>query len=429
MRITVYDNGEVFIPDKLIGFVGETVRTVDFTFTAVTGATNYVLRLLYSDGVAYDVPITDYVAELTASTLRESGRIKGQWIAYAADTSGEEVTYTLVAKSEMFELIIGESIGDDVAPIPTYEEIMSAITELTTEGMTREEVITAIEQIVRTGEVEDLDTGFVTTLKEIHNGIGFRIWLGTTAEYNALDHIESNVMYIKTDDNSAAQVAIAVALASSVNVKTYEATKALSEIFAENNGFTVYKVGSISGTSIYPVTVTSETDAATVLMVKSNGTGFFLFEYGGVIYVAHANTVSDVVTVSSWEQVAGADSGWIDLPLNSDVASYDSATTKPKYRKIGKQVFLKGVVYLTFDSTYPMTTYFATLPEGFRPGSRYDAKIRVTGPDSPTSSSAMYITPSDGKAKINQIFNLNTSTAMTTGTFYAYLSDCTFLID
>lgn len=424
MRITVYDNGEVSIPDRLIGFVGETVRTVDFTFSAVTGATNYVLRLLYSDGLAYDVPITDYVAALTASTLREAGRIKGQWIAFAADTSGETVTYTLVAKSEMFDLIIGESIGDDVAPIPTYEQIMSAITELTTEGMTREEVITAIYQIVESGEVEDLDSGFVTTLKEQNNGIGFKIWLGTTAEYEDLVEqglVEDNILYIRTDDNTAALVEQAAALATKVNVKTYTSTKALEEIFAENEGFTVYKVGSISTTSIYPITVTSATDAATVFVAKSNGTGFFIFEYGSVLYVAHANTVSDTVTVSAWSQVAGSDSGWENLPLNSDVASYSSASSRPKYRKIGKEVFVRGTVTLTYDTTYGVNTTFATLPVYFRPGNVVEMPVSVSGPNNPICVAFSQVLTS-GAMSMDYIYDLGHGAEFTTGTVYAALN-------
>lgn len=56
------------------------------------------------------------------------------------------------------------------------------------------------------------------------------------------------------------------------------------------------------------------------------------------------------------------DSGWIDLPLVGDVQSY-SDNLKPKYRKIGNEVFLSGVV----KNVTAANTTLALLPEGFRP--------------------------------------------------------------
>lgn len=213
MKITIYENGEVFTPDKLIGFVGETnYRSIDFEQPAISGADSCKLRLLYKDGLIYEIPISNGTAQLDGSVLREAGRIQGQWVAYSTNSITGE--YTLVAKSQMFELKIGESIGDDVAEIPTYEAIMAAAEQLVEDGMTKEEVITAIQQIIETGEVHDLDTGFVTTLKEIAHGLGFRVWLGTTAEFNALqasDLLEANVLYIRTDDTSAQDIRSAIA--------------------------------------------------------------------------------------------------------------------------------------------------------------------------------------------------------------------------
>lgn len=213
MTITIYENGEVFTPDKLIGFVGETnYRSIDFEQPAISGADSCKLRLLYKDGLIYEIPISNGTAQLDGSVLREAGRIQGQWVAYSTNSITGE--YTLVAKSQMFELKIGESIGDDVAEIPTYEAIMAAAEQLVEDGMTKEEVITAIQQIIETGEVHDLDTGFVTTLKEIAHGLGFRVWLGTTAEFNALQAgglLEANVLYIRTDDTSAQDIRSAIA--------------------------------------------------------------------------------------------------------------------------------------------------------------------------------------------------------------------------
>lgn len=56
------------------------------------------------------------------------------------------------------------------------------------------------------------------------------------------------------------------------------------------------------------------------------------------------------------------DSGWIDLPLSDAVQAY-SDDLKPKYRKIGKEVFLTGVI----KGITAANTVLATLPAGYRP--------------------------------------------------------------
>lgn len=56
------------------------------------------------------------------------------------------------------------------------------------------------------------------------------------------------------------------------------------------------------------------------------------------------------------------DTGWIDLPLSENVQAY-SDELKPKYRKIGKEVFLSGVI----KGITAANTVLGTLPEGYRP--------------------------------------------------------------
>lgn len=59
------------------------------------------------------------------------------------------------------------------------------------------------------------------------------------------------------------------------------------------------------------------------------------------------------------------DSGWLDLPLSEGITPY-SEDQKPRYRKIGKDVFLSGVYRGATDKDIVI----ATLPEGFRPSKR-----------------------------------------------------------
>ena len=78
------------------------------------------------------------------------------------------------------------------------------------EGMTKQQILTAIEQAISTGKITDVDTGFVTTIKEKNHLVGLSFWVGTQAEYNALPEKANNCFYIITDDTSFADVVAVV---------------------------------------------------------------------------------------------------------------------------------------------------------------------------------------------------------------------------
>ena len=75
------------------------------------------------------------------------------------------------------------------------------------ETMTKEQIIAAITQAMETGSVGNVDTGFVTKIKEMNRGEPLTFWVGTTAQYNALPEIVTGCMYIITDEKSAADLA------------------------------------------------------------------------------------------------------------------------------------------------------------------------------------------------------------------------------
>jgi len=66
--------------------------------------------------------------------------------------------------------------------------------------MTKEQILAAIVQAVEGHSISDVDTGFVQVLKEQNHGTGLKFWVGSSAEYNALQTIEQDVFYILTDD-------------------------------------------------------------------------------------------------------------------------------------------------------------------------------------------------------------------------------------
>lgn len=70
------------------------------------------------------------------------------------------------------------------------------------EGMTKEQILAAITQAVESHTISDVDTGFVTKVKEQNKNKQLQLWVGTEAEYNAIATKDQNTLYIKTDDST-----------------------------------------------------------------------------------------------------------------------------------------------------------------------------------------------------------------------------------
>ena len=88
-------------------------------------------------------------------------------------------------------------------------------------SMTKEQILAAIEQILTTGEITDVDTGFVTMIKDQNGGAGLKFWIGTNAEYNALTDKEESCFYIITDDTTNEDIDKAIAEVTE-KIKTLE---------------------------------------------------------------------------------------------------------------------------------------------------------------------------------------------------------------
>ena len=78
------------------------------------------------------------------------------------------------------------------------------------ESLTKEEILAAIQQAVSTHEITDVDTGFVTKIKEQNQNKQLQFWVGKQAEYTALPTKDENTFYIVTDDSSFDDIADAV---------------------------------------------------------------------------------------------------------------------------------------------------------------------------------------------------------------------------
>ena len=68
------------------------------------------------------------------------------------------------------------------------------------EGMTKEQILTAIIQAIETGTISNVDAGFVTTIKTINN-IALKFFVGEQAAYDELSEEQKNNLFaIITND-------------------------------------------------------------------------------------------------------------------------------------------------------------------------------------------------------------------------------------
>lgn len=90
------------------------------------------------------------------------------------------------------------------------------------ETMTKEQIIAAIAEA--TGNTPtNIDSAFITKVKEQNKGNALAFWIGTTAEYNALETKDDLCFYIKTDDTTLDDINKAIELINK-NLAALEAT-------------------------------------------------------------------------------------------------------------------------------------------------------------------------------------------------------------
>lgn len=96
------------------------------------------------------------------------------------------------------------------------------------EGMTKEQILTAIEQAVSSGTIQNVDTGFVTKIKEQNGQTALTFWVGTSAAYNAITEKENNCFYLLTDDTEEEDINAAIAeLKTAIEAMTNKRGKSL----------------------------------------------------------------------------------------------------------------------------------------------------------------------------------------------------------
>ncbi len=137
--------------------------------------------------------------------------------------------------------------------------------------LTKEQIYTAIDSYLKTGNPPtDIDDGFITTLKEINEGEGIKLWIGTMAEYEALETKQDNVLYLFSDDPTVEDIEAAITtlqtnLNSSINSLEEQIDESMQDVndrldelgFKEGVAFFAYS-GNPDEANVYVNSLTKE---------------------------------------------------------------------------------------------------------------------------------------------------------------------------
>lgn len=124
MQITIDEKNYFATVDTLwLAMQGEcNTRRVSVDAPEVQGAANYFLRAELPDMTIYDMQIVNNQVILSNAVTQFSGIVKLQWIA-------KDGTGGLIAKSQVIDAIVKDSIDGDTSAIPTPEEMKTKYDE------------------------------------------------------------------------------------------------------------------------------------------------------------------------------------------------------------------------------------------------------------------------------------------------------------
>lgn len=209
------------------------------------------------------------------------------------------------------------------------------------EGMTKEEILAAITQAVSTHAISDVDTGFVTTIKEKNKNNPLSLWVGTEAEFNAIEEKDQNCLYIKTDDSTLEAIGEEL---ERIDGTVTENSTALQELINDFY-FKVNDTGSYTWNGAGYMTNSKTTVRFTIPLRKtlksgqniefwaetSGGTAMEItLRQNGNYIVGDADVGDDMWTLATTQAHASIsaykNTATITLTLDSDIANLSDAT-------------------------------------------------------------------------------------------------------
>ena len=102
------------------------------------------------------------------------------------------------------------------------------------ETMTKEQILAAITQAASGSSVIDPDAAVVSKVKETNSGGAVTFWVGTQAEYNALESVAKDCLYIITNDSSVIDLQNAMRTLQEATEEAHAATEKAVAAAAKN---------------------------------------------------------------------------------------------------------------------------------------------------------------------------------------------------
>lgn len=214
------------------------------------------------------------------------------------------------------------------------------------EGMTKEQIYTAIVQAVNEGTIGDIDTGFITTVKTI-NGTPLKFFVGTQDEYDALtEEDKQNLFAIISNDATREGILATIetlqADLTSLDKRLTEDEKAMAEIvelFTDhaNHEFLIagkYTITNGAGTlSTGDVNKLEDGGIYMVALYKTSGSSTITYS-GIMLYQNHEGFLTNIIYVGNYKIVFTGD--FIeceDLTLNGYLYCYKIGTNSGYWLK------------------------------------------------------------------------------------------------
>lgn len=201
------------------------------------------------------------------------------------------------------------------------------------EALDKEGVYAVLEQAIEDGDLEHVaaDSAFVSKIKDLNGGQDFKVWIGTTAEYNAIQEKTQNTLYLLTDDeleqelsdiednvttlfneveNIEAYIPKKIVQVVNINENSYQlgtsltfsipTGKSFSDIMAISVNFSSWNVSQLLATALDP---TGQTVNFGGVSASINGSGQVLTQMNLntlVMYIQQQNSSTGVFQINNF---------------------------------------------------------------------------------------------------------------------------------
>lgn len=220
------------------------------------------------------------------------------------------------------------------------------------ETLTREQITSAIMQAVNEGTIGDLDAGFITKIQEMNKQGLLRFWIGTMAEFNALEEKDADTLYLFSDDPTVDDIEEAIAAVEN-DLEGYKEINDLQVAYCKgqisnlNTRVTALEKGS--RVTVYP-NLAIEWGAAEVSVEAPEGLDLLSDHWTAVIRMSAEETTGGT-----------ASDGVISIHEEIDYNAAQSGYDQPMF-----YAFVGGSASVSQEMRMPIRLYFTSHSIGFR---------------------------------------------------------------